>query len=444
MSGNNRTVWSEGMFLRPQHFQQNDRYFETLIRERCGGLHPYDWGVKEIKIDQKQLSLGKFTLEKCSGIFPDGTPFNLPDYDELPLPIEIPIDVQNSIIYLALPTQSIGAIDVDSSGLSNFSRYRAVENEVRDCNVSNNETSPVVIAKLQTRLMLEKQERGGYVYIGIARVIESRVDKTIILDEQYIPATVNSNALPILNGFIKELSGILHSRGEQLGVRVSEAGHGGIAEISDFMLLQLVNRVEPLFEHLQTLPNLHPENLYRVILQLAGELATFYKKQKRTASFEPYQHDDLQKTFRQVIEEIRQLFSLVLEQNAILIPLVGPKHGIYAARLPDINLLNNSMFVLAVNANIPAKQLLDNFPSLVKISPVEHIQNLVRQALGGIVIDALPVAPRQIPFHTGFVYFELNKQGDLWKFMAQSAGFAIHIAGELPALELEFWAIKNG
>lgn len=35
MSWNNRVVWSEGMFLRPQHFQQHDRYLETLVDGRC-------------------------------------------------------------------------------------------------------------------------------------------------------------------------------------------------------------------------------------------------------------------------------------------------------------------------------------------------------------------------------------------------------------------------
>ena len=62
MSENNKTVWSEGMFLRPQHFQQYDRYVETLIRERCGGLQPYDWGIKTLKIDTQQLAMGKHAL----------------------------------------------------------------------------------------------------------------------------------------------------------------------------------------------------------------------------------------------------------------------------------------------------------------------------------------------------------------------------------------------
>jgi type VI secretion system protein ImpJ len=40
MSWDNRVVWSEGLFLRPQHFQQADRYFENLVRRRAANLRP--------------------------------------------------------------------------------------------------------------------------------------------------------------------------------------------------------------------------------------------------------------------------------------------------------------------------------------------------------------------------------------------------------------------
>ena len=32
MSDANRVLWSEGLFLRTQHFQQQDRFFETVAR----------------------------------------------------------------------------------------------------------------------------------------------------------------------------------------------------------------------------------------------------------------------------------------------------------------------------------------------------------------------------------------------------------------------------
>ena len=135
---------------------------------------------------------------------------------------------------------------------------------------------------------------------------------------------------------------------------------------------------------------------------------------------------------------------MVLEQNAIPIPLTPPKYGTRAAKIPDYNLLNDAFFVLAVNAQVSTEQLRSSFPGQIKIGPVEQIQQLVRSALPGITVHSLPVAPRQIPYHAGFSYFELNKQGELWQHMHKSGGFAIHIAGDFPGLEIEFWAIKNG
>jgi type VI secretion system protein ImpJ len=142
--------------------------------------------------------------------------------------------------------------------------------------------------------------------------------------------------------------------------------------------------------------------------------------------------------------ELRQLLATVLEQNAIKLPLSKPKFGVYGARRPDTALLDDAVFVLAANAQVPPETLRSQFPAQVKIGPVEEIQQLVRSALPGITIHPLAVAPRQIPFHVGFSYFELNKQSELWKRMSSSGAFAIHIGGSFPGLELEFWAIKKG
>ncbi len=445
MSENNRIVWSEGMFLRPQHFQQHDRYIESLVRGCYQGLQSYGWGVSRIRIDQRQLAMGKFALAECSGIFPDGTPFNLPEDDDLPTPIDIPTDVQNSIVYLAFPVRLEGSVEIDSHEKpNNLARYHATEIEIRDHNSNSTETSAVVVGKLNSRLLLENQERAGYLCIGVARILESRVDKNILLDEEYIPPAINCLAITRLQDYIKEISGLLHTRGEALAGRASEAGRGGVAEISDFLLLQVVNRVEPLFTHLQHLASLHPEQLYRIAIQLAGELSTYAKPNKRPTVLPAYEHEDLKETFSYVMEEIRDCLSLVLEQNAIPIPLTPPKYGTRAAKIPDYNLLNDAFFVLAVNAQVSPEQLRSRFPTQVKIGPVEQIQQLIRSALPGITVHSLPVAPRQIPYHAGFCYFELNKQGELWQSMHKSGGFAIHIAGDFPGLEIEFWAIKNG
>jgi len=445
MSENSRVIWSEGMFLRPQHFQQHDRYIESLVHGRCGGLRAFDWGFGALKLERGQLAIGRLALADCRGVFPDGTPFAMPDNDELPLPLEIPENTKNSLVYLCLPLRRPDSAEIDSDAFpDSLARYRLREREVRDGNSGADGRYAVQVGGMRTRLMLAQQERAGYVCLGVAKVVEVRADKTVVLDAGFVPPALNCAAAGVLGGFLRELHGLLHTRGEALAGRVVEAGRGGASEIADFLLLQAINRYEPLLEHLGAAAALHPEEFYRLGLQLAGELATFYKAGKRPASFPVYNHDDLQATFEPLMAELRQLLSMVLEQNAVQIPLSKPKFGVYAAKRPDLGLLEGAVFVLAVKASVSAEMLRSHFPPQVKIGPVEDIQQLVRSALPGISIHSLPVAPRQLPYHAGFAYFELDKQSELWRKMSASGGFAIHIGGNFPDLELEFWAIKKG
>ena len=74
----------------------------------------------------------------------------------------------------------------------------------------------------------------------------------------------------------------------------------------------------------------------------------------------------------------------------------------------------------------------------------QKIRDLVTLQLPGVTLHPLPVAPRQIPFHTGASYFELEtRNSDLWHQLEKSGGVAMHIAGEFPGLELAFWAIRS-
>ncbi|MNC92830.1 hypothetical protein D3C83_93360 [compost metagenome] len=83
------------------------------------------------------------------------------------------------------------------------------------------------------------------------------------------------------------------------------------------------------------------------------------------------------------------------------------------------------------------------FPAQLRLGPVERIRDLVNLNLPGVPVHPLPVAPRQIPFHAGFVYFELDQSNELWEQLKTSGGVALQAAGEFPGLALEFWAIRG-
>jgi type VI secretion system protein ImpJ len=236
---------------------------------------------------------------------------------------------------------------------------------------------------------------------------------------------------------------LLHHRGEAISHRVSDAGKGGAAEVAEFLMLQLVNRYQPVFAHLATLPVLHPEDFFRLLLELAGEVSTFTSSSKRPQQFPTYRHEDLQATFDPVIKAIRDSLSMVIEQTAIPIPLKERRYGIHVGALSDPTLLDQASFVLAVNASTPIEDLRRLFPAQVKIGSVENIRDLVNSALPGITVRPLPVAPRQIPFHAGYVYFELDPASEYWTGLKNSGGFALHVGGDFPGLKMEFWAIRG-
>mgnify|MGYP000844733618 FL=1 len=444
MSWHNKVVWTEGMFLQPQHFQQHDRFLANQMQAKVASMSPYHWGFADLQIDEAALAMGKLALVSARGVLPDGTAFSMPIEDAVPAALDIGADVRNEVVVLAvaLPRPGVVETDAEEAGGSTPPRLHAAGVEVADSNATADRTAEVLIGRLNARLMLARDAGEGHACLGAVRVIERRADNRLVLDNQYVPPMLHARASLVLDGYVRELVGLLHQRGEALGARLAQPGRAGVGEIADFRLLETGNRNEPVFAHLQNVSVLHPERLYTACLGLAGDLATFRDK-RRPPLFQPYNHDELALTFRPVIEDLRQSLSMVMEQTAIPIDLQDRQYGVRVAIIADVELQRNANFVLAVNAQIPGEVLRSRFPTQVKIGPVERIRDLVNLQLPGVVLRPLPVAPRQIPYHAGFNYFELDtRNNELWKQLETSGGMAMHIAGDFPGLELEFWAIR--
>ena len=443
MSVHNKVVWSEGLFLQPQHFQQQDRYLERYVESRCQALTPHSWGFTELEIERGLLAIGKLGLRRAAGVFPDGTPFRLPDDDPLPAPIAIGEPVRDQVVCLALPLRRAGAMEVERGDGDQLARHDVREIEVRD--VASAPGSPAIVetGALRTRLLLTRDRTDAWACVPMAHVVEARADAHVVLDDRFMPTVLSARAAPRLATFLTELQGLLHQRGEALAGRVSATGRGASAEIADFLMLQAINRYEPLLTHMAESGILHPELLFRACISIAGELATFTSSSKRRPVLARYRHERLRESFEPVIAALRAELSAVLEQSAIPIPIESKRFGISVATVTDRSLYGGAVFVLAARADLPAEELRRRFPAQLKLGPVEKIRDLVNLQLPGVPVSAMPTAPRQIPYHAGFVYFELDQSHELWAQLASSGGIAMHLAGEFPGLTMECWAIRG-
>jgi type VI secretion system protein ImpJ len=444
MSAFNKVLWSEGLFLRPQHFQQQSRFLERFLETRCSALRAHSWGFVELEIERDLLAIGKFGLRRATGVFPDGTPYRLPDDEPLPVPLEITSNARDQTVYLALPVRQPSSLEVDRGKEQEaVVRHAIREFEVRDTASDAGGSALLEVAPLRTRLMLASEPLEGYARVPLARIVEKRADQRVVLDDGFIPTVLDCRAAPVLATFMVELQGLLHQRGEALAGRVSATSRGGAAEIADFLMLQAMNRYEPLATHLMTGGLVHPEDFYQFCISIAGELATFTSTSKRPLSWPTYEHERLRESFEPVLKALRAAFGTVLDQSAVSIPIEAKKYGLSLAVVADRTLYKSAVFVLAVRADMPAEELRKRFPAQLKIAPAEAIRNHVTHGLPGVGIAPVPVAPRQIPFHAGSVYFELAQTGDLWNQLASSAGIGMHVAGEFPGLTMELWAIRG-
>jgi type VI secretion system protein ImpJ len=181
MSAHSRVIWSEGLFLQPQHFQQQERYLERYVESRCQSLIPHSWGFTAIEFERDLLSIGKVALRRATGVFPDGTPFQLPDDDPLPPPIDIDASVHDEIVNLAIPLRRAGEIEVareaDGNGL-----MRHGIGEVQARNAASDAGDPAVleVGVLRTRLLLDREATQAYACVPLAQVVECRADKVVV------------------------------------------------------------------------------------------------------------------------------------------------------------------------------------------------------------------------------------------------------------------------
>jgi len=439
-----KVVWSEGMFLRPQHFQQQERHFEALLQRRSHAAEPFFWGFTRLVLDRELLALGKVGVREAEGVFPDGTPFSIPQDDDAPAPLEVPRELKDSLVSLALPMRRASAVEVGFGGAdSTLARYHAQVHEVADVNEAGAQATELQLAQAQLVVRPAAEVGGGWVALPLVRVVERRADGSLLLDTAYIPTVLNNGDSSSLLALGQELLGLLRQRGQALDARLSQPGRSGTGEFGDFLMLTLINRWEPVVEHWTRVRAIHPERLFQELLRLVGELASFRREGRRPPELPAYDHDDLQACFAPLMLELRRGLSSVLEQNAIQIEVRERQYGVHVAIIPSAEMLDSCEFVLAAQAQTSQEFLRSNFPAQVKMGPVERIRDLVNLHLPGVVMSPLPVAPRDIPYHGGFTYFQVDTAHDLWRQLHKSGGLALHVSGAFPELQLELWAIRR-
>lgn len=438
-----KVVWGEGTLISPQHFQQQERYFDALINKNYSLNQNYYWGFRELSFNDSASQMGVLEVKKASGFFKNGAYFEETSASAPYLKIEIPPNIESEVVYLVWSGQSeylnnYAAIDTEGGYTG---QYLVYDIELQDATEVGLPKRSIAVANKNVRLVLSHQLSDDMLSLPVAKILSSNANGEYQLDEKFIPPFVNVAHNQRLKGFCLEIYGILKQRAQTLSSILANPAVMTNSDVRDFLILQTINRYHAYMHHIDYLPLLHPCTLYEDWLKLYGDLSTF-ETAKVNFALPRYNHEDLDFCYTELLGLLKQALSIVLEQKAILIPFDATDDSTRVAITPDRSLLNNCQFVLAVNANMPPDMLKQKLPATIKIGSVDKIKDLVAYHLPGIKVQALATAPRELPYYAGFSYFELDKTSELWGELHQSSGIALHLAGDFPELQIEFWAIK--
>jgi len=442
MSSRNAVLWKEGLFVKPQHFQQMAFAAESALQQRVSSLNDAFYGFSELELNAEYLSFGKIAITRARGVMPDGTVFDIPGDMPPPAPLEVPQGAANKVVYLALPLHAPGAPQVRWPDSDVNGRFVARGVPIMDNHGGSGDSMILDVAIPNLQITLQGEDNSAYSCLALAKVLDKRPDGSVMLEQRFYPTSVSLKAAPALLGFLEEASQLMRERARNLAQRICSPDQSGIADATDFALLQVMNRLHPYFHHLARRRNVHPEQLHIALGQACGELATFTDDGRLPQEYPAYQHDDLTGSFHMLEETLRRSLSTILQPRAVSLPIEEQQYGVLTATLHERKLLEDATFILAVRADLPGEDLRKRFQQQGKVTSIEQLPQFVQLQMPGIPLIPQLVTPRYLPHHSGFIYFELDRQHESWQKLKNASGFGFHIAGEFPNLQMQFWAIR--
>lgn len=437
-----KVIWSEGMFLRPQHFQQFDRYLEDQLVSRCRYLAPHSWGLTQLKFDDSLLALGKLAVVSAEGLFPDGTLFRVGYDPDRPVLLHLEKHHENNIIHMTVPPKVKGVVDSDDGKANQGIRYQVVSTDIRDNHGINNERIyPISTGLLKIELQPDSQLDDQLISIPIARIQDVHADGSVVLDASFGVPALDFNTNKHGMAELSNLAALMQKKAKQLALSIKSGKGNNAGTVVDLLMLQALNSWGAKLTVLAKQKPIHPYEIFKSLVSLNAEISTYTLADRLPAESHKYQHAGSAAILYRLIETARVLVSTSFKSSATSLPIQRKKFGISLVGLPNQSMAESSEFILAIKADISAENIHKLVTNKLKVGSVENIKDLVNLQLPGCTKDSLPVTPRQIPYHSGMHYFRLSPDAPMRASISRSSGIGLHVSGDVPGVEMELWVI---
>ena len=445
-----KVLWGEGLFLRPQHFQQQDAYHEWRLAQACRSLHPHAWGVRHLKLDTEALQTGVLRVLELQAILPDGEMIHAPTEDALPPAVTLSdlstsAEVSGFTFHLACaPLRSQGSNVAGSAQDADTAvRYHRQAHQVAD-RYTDAVAAEVMSLSRSTRLLPDGSPREHLVSLPLVRVRRTS-SGAFELDGRFMPPSLHIQASPMLSLHLRRLMDALQAKVDALQGMHREPSKHVIefrsGDVASFWLLHTASTALAGLTHLARHPGLHPERLFEKLLELAGSLMTF-SRTITLSELPSYDHLRPGPAFVKLDQVIRDLLETVISTRSFSIALNETIPSFHRGRLESEQITASTQFYLGVSASMPPTELVEVVPQRFKVGAPDDVDKLVLSAMPGVRLTHVPQVPAAVPVRPGNHYFALEARGPLYERMLQAQSLTLYTPAGIQDLNLELVAIN--
>lgn len=170
-----RPLWSEGVLLSPQQFQQQAEW-ESFSRAGLSLLSsPFPWGVERAELNDALLASGRVQVQTLRLWLPDGTLIDTQNSELPPEPREVvlpdPARADSVIVLVALPVMQPGIVNVQAESVPVERPLRYREEWVTVQDAFGQEEEPIAVARFNIMFRFDSESNDAWQTCAIARLL---------------------------------------------------------------------------------------------------------------------------------------------------------------------------------------------------------------------------------------------------------------------------------
>lgn len=422
--------WSEGMFLKPHHFQAADRFARERLRESEDWFHPHDWGVRSLRIDPDALANFQARVLECQARFRDGTTITLGDGGVSPIDLRPALGgAGETTLMLALPTWKEDRANVGQPGNDDWARFAVETVEMPDENTGA-DREPVDFRRPHVRLLTSHLDTTGFELLPLARIRRgSGEGARPEIDKAYIPPILQIDGWAPLrqdaDRFFQQLQSVVRQESEYLVGRKLSFDSQVLGEAERILKLAQCNAAYSLLQGILPTLGLHPFGLYAELCRMVGQLSLF-DETRRPIDLPAYDHDDLGPRFAKLFDELRRLLGLLGRT-----PIVKRYFEFQQADGKFKVALDPDWFEEATRMylGIETVDLNDaECDALIrgkewKMGADDKLDEIFKEKQPGLVTKPLERIPPSLPRNV--VYYEIERRPEYWRDVLRTRNLAL-------------------